>query len=255
MPKKYEKPNLTYFIIVICIIVFFYEIFYGLRYGTFGSENFNSALSNLFNDYGFSFQNLLSSRYWVFITSIFFHADPSHLALNMLALFFFGRVIEMELGRKKFLSIFIVSAIVSDLAFLTFSSLTGSLDTVLIGASAAIFGLMGTAMLVKPLEFVFYPYLIPIPLILVAVLYTLYNLASFILVAASIEQSNIAYVAHIGGLIAGMFFGFKEEGRKKGLIILLFLLIIIILTPFLMIIYQYLEMFNYVSVISNYFNK
>ena len=176
MTKLYEKPSLTYFIIGLCIIVFLFEIFYGLQYGSFGSENFKSGLADLFSNYGFSLQNLLSKRYWVLATSIFLHADPEHLILNMIALFFFGKVIEQELGRKKFLLIFFVSSIVGNLAFLTFSFLGfSSLGVSVIGASAAIFGLMGTAMLVKPLELVFYPYLIPVPLILVAVLYTLYR--------------------------------------------------------------------------------
>jgi membrane associated rhomboid family serine protease len=253
MTKQYEKPNLTYFLITICIIVFIFEIFYALQHGNFGDENFKNSLADLFVNYGFSFQNLLSKRYWVFITSIFFHADPEHLVLNMLALFFFGRVVELELGRKKFLLIFFLSSFVGSLAFLVPSFFGISNFGSVIGASAAIFGLMGTAMLVKPLEFVFYPYLIPVPLILVAMLYTLYNIASFLLVAANLQESDISYVSHIAGLATGMFFGFKEEGSKKGFIILLFLLILLIITPFIWIIFKYLEIFNYIAVLSKFF--
>lgn len=253
MEKLYKKPKLTYFIILACIAIFIFEILYSLQYGTFGTENFNNALSNIFNDYGFSFQNLLNGRYWVFITSIFLHADIEHLILNVIALFFFGRVVEEYLGRKKFLLIFFATAVTGNLAFLAFSFFSGQLGTVVIGASAAIFGLMGTAMLARPLELVPYPYLIPIPLIVVAVLYTLYNIASFLLVATNLQESNISFISHIGGLVAGMYFGFKEEGSKKGFIILIFLLIILIAVPFLWIIFNYLEIFNYVSVISNFF--
>jgi len=253
MPNLYEKPKLTYFIIFVCIAVFLFEIYYGLLYGSFGSDEFKNGLSNLFSNYGFSFQNLLSGRYWILVTSVFLHADPEHLILNMIALFFFGKVVEESLGRKKFLLIFFVSAIVGNLAFLTISFLSSSLGTVVIGASAAIFGLMGTAMLVKPLEFVFYPYLIPVPLILVAVLYTLSNIASFLLVVTNIQESDISYISHIGGLATGMFFGFKEEKSKRGFIILLFLLTILILTPLLWTILKYLEIFNYINVLSSFF--
>ena len=253
MAKLYETSSLTYFIIVLCVIVFLFEIFYALQYGSFGSEGFKNGLTTLFNNYGFSFQNLLNKRYWVFITSIFLHADPEHLILNMIALFFFGRVVELELGRKKFWLIFLVSSVVGNLTFLIPSFLGLSSFDAVIGASAAIFGLMGTAMLVKPFEFVFYPYLIPIPLILVAMLYTLYNIASFLMVATSIQESNISYIAHIGGLASGMFFGFKEEGSKKSFIILLFLLILLVFTPILWTILKYLEVFNYISFLSNFF--
>ena len=150
--------------------------------------------------------------------------------------------------------IFFVSAIVGNLAVLT-AIMLGLSSAVIptIGASAAIFGLMGSAMLVKPFEFVLYPYLIPIPLILVAVLYTLFNLASFLAVAMSLEESNVSYVAHIGGLTAGMLFGFREEKSKRGFIILLFLLLLLILTPFVWILLSYLENFNYIAVLSKFF--
>lgn len=253
MTDLYKKPKLTYFLIIACMIVFLFEIFYGLQNGSFGDENFKNALENLFNDYGFSLQNLLSGRYWTLITSVFLHADPEHLIMNMLALFFFGRAVEMGLGRKKFLLIFITSAIVGNIAFLIYSFFIGPLGNSVIGASAAIFGLMGTAMLVKPLEFVFYPYLIPVPLILVAVLYILSNIGSFLLVASSLEESNISYIAHIGGLASGMLFGFREEKSKRGFAILLFLLIILILTPFIWIILNYLEGFNYIAALSKFF--
>jgi len=233
-------------------MVFLFEIYYGLQYGSFGDEKFNNGLSNLFNNYGFSLKNLLDKKIWVFITSIFLHADAEHLILNMIALFFFGRVVEMSLGRKKFLLIFFMSSIVGNLAFLTSSFFLGSYSSV-IGASAAIFGLMGTAMLVKPLEFVFYPYLIPVPLILVAVIYVLYNITSFLFIATNISKSNISYISHIGGIITGMFFGFKEEKSKKGFIILLLILLVLLFTPVLWIILKYLEAFNYISVLSNFF--
>lgn len=253
MTKLYKKPSLTHFIIIVCILAFAFEIFYGLQHGSFGDENFKNSLADLFNEYGFSFQNLLDKKFWVFITSIFLHADPEHLVLNVLALFFFGRVVELELGRKKFMLIFFASAILGNVAFLMPSFLGASSSGSVIGASAAIFGLMGTAMLVKPLELVFYPYLIPVPLILVAVLYTLYNIASFLLVSVSLEESNIAYISHIAGLATGMLFGFREEGSKKGFAILLFLLILLVLTPFIWMIFKYLEVFNYITVLSKFF--
>jgi membrane associated rhomboid family serine protease len=196
---------------------------------------------------------LIDKKIWVFITSIFLHADPEQLVLNILALFFFGRVVELQLGRKKFMLIFFASAILGNLAFLLPSFLGISSSGSVIGASAAIFGLMGAAMLVKPLELVFYPYLIPIPLILVAVLYTLYNIASFLLVFVNLEESNIAYISHIAGLATGMLFGFREEGSKKGFAILLFLLILLVVTPFIWMIFKYLEIFNYITVLSKFF--
>lgn len=242
-----RKPNLTYFLILVFSIIFILQLYYLYVYG----EDF---LNDIFYNYGFSVQNVLDGRLEVFITSIFLHGDASHLILNMIALFFFGRVVELGLGRKKFLLIFFISAIIGNLAVLSASLLGfGSVVIPTIGASAAIFGLVGTGMLVKPFELIFYPYLIPIPLILVALIYTLYNLAEFFLVITVGATSNISYVSHIGGLITGMFFGFRQEGSRKGLLVLLFLLLLLILTPFLLIIFNYLEFFNYTTLLSQIF--
>lgn len=247
MVEKYQKPKLTYFFIILCLIVFVLEFFSEIYYG----EEF---LKNIFFNYGFSFYNILKGKLWVFITSVFLHASAEHLVLNMIALYFFGKVVEQELGRKKFLIAFFLSAIFADL-FVVASSIIGfsSVTVPTIGASAAIFGLMGIAMVTKPLELVFYPYLIPIPLVLVALIYTLFNIATFLLVLTGQASSDISYVSHIGGLVSGLLLGFREEGSKKGFIILLFILFLFLATPFIFLIISFLESFNYINIISSFF--
>ena len=64
---------------------------------------------------------------------------------------------------------------------------------------------------------------------------------------------DIAYVAHIGGLISGMLFGFKQEGRKKSLMVLILILVILIVVPFIWELLQYLEITNYTNFISTVF--
>jgi membrane associated rhomboid family serine protease len=247
MEKKYEKPKLTYFFILLCIIVYALEIFSEAYYG----EDF---IKNIFFNFGFSLYNVLSGKIWVFLTSIFLHASPEHLILNLIALYFFGKVVEQQLGRKKFLFAFFVSAILADM-FVGATSLIGfsSMTTPTIGASAAIFGLMGISMISKPLELIFYPYLIPIPLVLVALIYTLYNIASFLLVLTGQTVSDVSYASHIGGLVSGLLLGFREERSKKGFIIILFILFLLLTTPFIFIITGFLENFNYINIISDLF--
>ena len=240
------KLRLTHILIILIILVFIYEYYVSLR----GTE----ALRQFFNNYGFSLKAVLEGKYWTFITSMFVHADVQHIVLNLIALFFFGAVVEEALGWKKFLLIFIVSGLVGDLAILATSSLglmSPNIPTV--GASAAIFGLLGTAMLVKPLEFVFYPYIIPVPLILVAFLYAIFNITALIYVITTGTETEISFVSHIGGLLAGMLFGFKEEGRKKSILVIAFLIILLLLTPFIIILFKYLELANYVNIIFSVF--
>jgi membrane associated rhomboid family serine protease len=211
-------------------------------------------LNILFDSFGFSLQNILDGRIWVSLTSIFLHANLDHLILNIIALYFFGKVVEQELGRKKFLISFFASAFIADLFVVASTFLGFSSPTVpTIGASAAIFGLMGIAMITKPLQLIFYPYLIPIPLVLVALIYTIYNVATFLLVLAGQTTSDISYVSHIGGLIAGLMLGFREERSKKGFIIIIFILALLLTTPFVIMIINFLENFNYINIISKFF--
>ncbi|MFQ6020677.1 MAG: rhomboid family intramembrane serine protease [Candidatus Aenigmatarchaeota archaeon] len=242
-----ERAKTTYLLISICMGVFLLELYYQLF---FGKEVLNEILYSL----GFSGFNFFQGNIWTFFTSIFLHANPQHLILNMIALFFFGKVVEEELGWKKFLLIFFASSILGDIAIL-FSIFMGWMPFTIptIGASAAIFGLMGAAMLVKPLEFVFYPYLIPIPLIIVAFLYILYNIAAFFIILTTGAISNISYVSHIGGLAMGIFFGFKEVGKTRSLIILLFILGLLIAVPFIWFLFDYLDILNYITRITGMF--
>lgn len=250
--KKYSgvyepKPKLTHFLIYSALAFYLAEVFVNFSYG-------ESAVQQLFEQFGFSLQSLLNGNWWIFFTSIFLHASPEHLIVNIIALYFFGKVIEKELGRKKFLLIFFGSAVLGDLAILSLNMLGFSSPVIpTIGASAAIFGLMGTAMLVKPLEMIFYPFLVPIPLVMVAILYTLYNIGAFLLILALGKETQISYVAHLGGLAAGVLFGLREEKSRKSLIILAIFILLLIFVPMMWKFMGFLENFNYLKLFSQNF--
>lgn len=190
---------------------------------------------NLFKKYAFSAENLFKGRIWIFFTSIFLHGSVSHLILNSIALFFFGHALEKEISKKKFLAIFFLGGIVGNFANLFFSPYK-----LTVGASGGIFSIMGAAMLIKPFEFMVYPYLIPVPLALVGILYSVYTVLALLVGG----ESNIAYSAHVGGLATGLVFGLKEEGKSRGLIIVLILFLILLMTPLLV---RVLNLVNYVE--------
>lgn len=235
----------TYLLIGIMVVIFIFEAILSLQS--------SAAFDQLFNDYGFSLQGITELKVWTFFTSIFLHADAEHLVLNMIALFFFGRVVEEALGWKKYLMVFITSGVVGNFAVML-SSLVGIMPAAIptIGASGAIFGVLGAAMILKPFDLVFYPYLIPVPVIMVALLYAIFNIAEFF-ISAAYGVSQIAYVAHIGGLGSGLMFGFKEEGWKKGLLALVLIFIVLAALPLVWSLLQYLEITNYISYISQIF--
>lgn len=240
-----KPPKLTHLLISVTVAIFLLEVYLGYAFG-------EKAVSALFQNCGFSLAGFLSGDWWTPLTSMFLHASPEHLLLNMFALYFFGRVVEQQLGWKKMLLIFIGTGIAGDAA-LSAAALLGLSSPLIptIGASAAIFGLLGVAMFLKPLEIVLYPYIVPVPLILVALLYLMYNITAFVAVVASGQESDIAYVAHMGGLAAGILAGLKIEGKKRGALTLLafILLVIIILAAWKYV--SLIEGANYLSIFSD----
>jgi membrane associated rhomboid family serine protease len=216
-----------------------------------GEVIFSQKIELIFSTFGFSLLNVLLGRWWVFLTSIFLHASLEHLALNVIALLFFGSAVEEKLGTAKMLGIFFVSSFVGELFILALSLLgLHPLDVPTVGASGGIFGLMGVAMLVKPFELIAYPYLVPFPLFLVALLYTITNFAYFIYHIVTGSPTDIAYAAHLGGVLTGIYIGLKESRNRKAVIILLFMLSLLTL-PLLWEFLVFLEQFNYVGWLSS----
>ncbi|MCX8189462.1 MAG: rhomboid family intramembrane serine protease [Nitrososphaeria archaeon] len=175
-----EKPIWTYIFILACVVMFILQNL--TQYWIYLA---------FFPYYAFKMP-------WTFITSIFLHADFEHLLFNMIALFFFGLGLENIVGRKLFAIIFIISGIIGNLGYLIadpFSSIPG------IGASGAIYGIVGTLVILTPFRRVFLYGLFPIPLILLVILWALIDFAGLF------SPSTIAHSAHLAGLIIGILFG------------------------------------------------
>ena len=79
-------------------------------------------------------------EYWRLLTSTFLHAHTLHLFLNMGILFLLGSLLEGVYGRSRFLLLYLISAIISSVASLPFVQ-----DALGVGASGAVFGLIGVA--------------------------------------------------------------------------------------------------------------
>ncbi len=179
----------------------------------------------IIQEFGFSGESLVGGEVWTLITSIFLHGNPAHLVLNSIALFFFGRALEEELSWKTFLIIFFVGGIVGNL----FVLFTYPMSQVVIGASGAVFAIMGTAIILTPFDFIPYPVPLPLPLALVGIFIAVSEVISFM----AGGHGNVAHIAHIGGMATGVAFGFREGGSKQGLIIVAVLMALLLVMPHL----------------------
>jgi membrane associated rhomboid family serine protease len=82
---------------------------------------------------------ILFGEWWRVLTAAFLHIGPVHLAMNMLALLLFGSELERQLGRWRYLSVYLLSALGGAAAIQTL----GDPRVPVAGASAAIYGLLG----------------------------------------------------------------------------------------------------------------
>jgi membrane associated rhomboid family serine protease len=82
--------------------------------------------------------------WWRLITAAFLHYGPIHLAMNMLALWWFGSAVEQVLGRSRYLLLYVVSGLAGSAG-----ALLASPNALTVGASGAIFGIMGAALVLE----------------------------------------------------------------------------------------------------------
>jgi membrane associated rhomboid family serine protease len=94
-------------------------------------------------DHGVLFGPLVQSGdWWRLFTSAFMHYGPFHLLLNMYALYWAGTILERAIGHWRFLLLYVVSGLAGSAGVLVKDSLFNSLS-VTVGASGAIFGILG----------------------------------------------------------------------------------------------------------------
>lgn len=136
------------------------------------------------------------------ISYMFLHGDIFHLLSNMLFLWVFGDNVEDAMGHTKFLVFFLLCGIAGGLAHATMQAAS---KLPLIGASGAVAGVIGAYLLLHPrvmvwvLAFRFIPLKIPAALVL-----GVWVLTQLVMVfVQQTEPEQVAWWAHIGGLLAG----------------------------------------------------
>jgi membrane associated rhomboid family serine protease len=138
---------------------------------------------------------------WRFITCQFLHASPMHLLGNMVGLFFFGPVVEAHFGGRRYLAFYLLCGLagVGCYVLLAVSHVLNiSPQTPMVGASAAIFGLLVAAAMIAPDVELFY-YIFPITIRTAAIIGML--MALYAVVATGYNAGGEA--AHLGGGVLG----------------------------------------------------
>jgi len=172
----------------------------------------------LINYFGYDYiaikpSNILNGDYlWTFLTSMFMHGSLFHIFANMLSLLFIGSLVEKILGAKRYLSFYLISGLFAGLFFVLSSLVfTADFNTYAVGASGALFGLIGLLMLLTP-NLPVYIMFIPIP---VKMKYAAPGILVVLWLISIAGDVPIGNTAHLGGLIAGLFYGVYLRGKYK----------------------------------------
>jgi membrane associated rhomboid family serine protease len=149
-------------------------------------------------------------------TSMFMHAGWVHLGGNMLYLWIFGDNVEDRLGHGKYLLFYILCGLAATFAQLAFS-LGSSIPN--LGASGAIAGVLAGYILMFPQGRVYVlqgQRVVPVPALLVIGFWIVLQLFSGIgsIVASSADSGGVAYMAHIGGFVAGLILTYLMTGTS-----------------------------------------
>jgi membrane associated rhomboid family serine protease len=161
------------------------------------------------------------SNLYTLYTNMFVHADVVHLLVNMMFLFLIGMQLEERVGKRRFAIFYFVPGVIGGL--LECFLLGGSSTVLILGASGAISGVMGAMLFLYPRDEI--PMFIgPLFLPRVSVILSVGSWFAIQVVMVFLGGSNafagggVAYGAHIGGFVAGLFLAAalpKPAGREK----------------------------------------
>jgi len=211
--RLHGRPYVTYLLIAINAIVFLAEV---IITGNFQDE---VALRELFFNYGAVPSQVLAGNIPSIITSMFLHAGIWHLLGNMIFLFVFGDNIEDKFGRIKYVLIYLGWGIAAAYAHSFFVS-AADMNTPAIGASGAVSGVLGAYLVLYPKARIFtiitalFITTVRIPAIFYLGFWFVMQIIFGVMNSSS--QGGVAYLAHIGGFLAGLLTGYLVKNVITG---------------------------------------
>lgn len=191
-----QKPVITVFLAAVNIIIFFLLSFIGMTEDAGFLLKYGAMYVPYVMEYG---------EYYRIFTSMFLHFGFRHLMNNMVMLIALGWNLEIEIGKIKFLIIYIASGIGGTLLSMWYD-IHAEEYVISAGASGAIFGLIGASIYVAVRNRGRFGNVSGRGLLFMAVLSLYYGYAG----------EGINNLAHIGGLITGMIFSILLYRKRQG---------------------------------------
>jgi len=201
-------PIVTYVLIALNVLVFLLE----LNNGEAFIERWAFVPSR--------FMANPTGEFATIFTSMFMHAGWIHLLGNMLYLWIFGDNVEDRLGHAMFLIFYLLCGLAATFAQLMFS-LGSSIPN--LGASGAIAGVLGAYIVIFPgrrVNVLLGRIVTPMSALVVIgfwILLQIFSQVSVFTASSQTEGGGVAYMAHIGGFVAGVVLAFLLGGARRAL--------------------------------------
>ncbi|MFW9945753.1 MAG: rhomboid family intramembrane serine protease [Candidatus Odinarchaeota archaeon] len=182
--ENFKEARITLFLISINIIVF-------ISFSFVREPDYFLLLAQINNE--------IINHYelWRLITAMFLHADILHIFSNMFGLLLFGAFLEKFYTKISYLLLYFISGLIGNL----FSLILLPIDTISLGASGCVFGLIGAAIIIITMHK-------DKSILILGIVYVL-------LFISSSFSPGVNYFAHIFGLLGGLFFGYILKKKKQ----------------------------------------
>ena len=210
--RLHGRPYVTYLLIAINAIIFLAEVIVTANFSD------RAATNALLQTYGAIPDKVLGGNIFSVISSMFLHGGIAHLIGNMLFLFVFGDNIEDKFGRIKYVLIYIAWGIAAAYAHSFYAVSTGGGDIPAIGASGAVSGVLGAYLVLFPRAKIFtiiaafFITTVRIP----AIAYIPFWFVMQVILGLLNPLGGVAYLAHIGGFLAGVLTGYVLKNVITG---------------------------------------
>jgi len=201
--SRHITPVITYVLVAVNVLVFLAELTLGEAFVVQWAFVPSRFLANPLADFPTLF------------TAMFMHGSWLHLGSNMLSLWIFGDNVEDRFGHAKYFVFYLIcglAATFTQLAFTANSSIPN------LGASGAIAGVLGAYILLFPNRrvTVFQGFrVIPVPALLVIGFWFILQLFSGIGSIGAADTGGVAFMAHVGGFVAGFLLTFVLRGSQR----------------------------------------
>jgi len=161
---------------------------------------------------GLSLHGIQRLYVWQFITYMFLHSKVFifHVLFNMLGLYVFGRDVEDMIGTARFVMLYLVCGFLGGVFWL----IAASPAQLCIGASGAVFGLLGTYAAFFPQRRITLLLFFVVPLTMTARVMAIGFAVISLLSVMSGNDGGVAHMAHLAGGIAGYLYGWRTKKTK-----------------------------------------